>query len=88
MPYYQYQCKTCEHTFERKLHMEDLHGPEHEPCPECGGAKTVTNLVGGPSFGDPVRLGITRPDEGFRDVLREIHSKNHGSLIKDSSRYI
>jgi hypothetical protein len=33
-------------------------------------------------------LGITRPDEGFRDVLRDIHSKNHGSLIADNSRYL
>lgn len=88
MPYYDYQCSKCKHAFEKKLHIEELHGPEHEPCPECGGAKTVMNIVGAPPFGDPVRLGVRRPDDGFKDVLREIHKKNHGSLIKDSSRYI
>lgn len=32
-----------------------------------------------PGFGDPVRLGIKKPDEGFRDALREVkshHKKN------------
>jgi hypothetical protein len=25
-----------------------------------------------PGFGDPVRLGIRKPDDGFRDVLRNV----------------
>jgi hypothetical protein len=25
-----------------------------------------------PSFGDPVRLGLRKPDDGFRDVLRTV----------------
>lgn len=29
-----------------------------------------------PSLGDPVRLGIRKPEQGFRDVLREI-KKSH-----------
>lgn len=34
-----------------------------------------------PSLGDPVKLGYTKPDNGFRDVLREIkkaHPKGGG----------
>lgn len=34
-----------------------------------------------PSLGDAVRLGIVKPDEGFRDRLREIKSSHHGSNI-------
>ena len=32
-----------------------------------------------PGLGDPVRLGLRRPDDGFRDVLRNVkhhHKKN------------
>jgi hypothetical protein len=25
-----------------------------------------------PGFGDPVRLGIRKPDDGFRDVLKNV----------------
>ena len=88
MPYYQYICSKCQYHFERKLHMEDLHGPEHEPCPDCGAAKTVQTVVGAVPFGDPVRLGVRRPDDTWKEVLKEIDRKNHGSLIKDSSRYL
>jgi putative FmdB family regulatory protein len=88
MPYYDYQCSKCKHTFEQKLHMEERHGPEHEPCPDCGGVKTVLLALRAVPFGDPVRLGIRRPDEQFKDVLRDIHSKNAGSTIKDNSRYL
>lgn len=35
-------------------------------------------IVSAPSLGDPVRLGLRKPDSGFRDRLKEIkkaHSK-------------
>ena len=88
MPYYQYQCSKCKHVFEQKLHIEDRHGPECEPCPECASPKTILQMLGQTPFGDPVRLGVRRPDEQFKDVLRDIHSKNHGSTIKENSRYL
>jgi hypothetical protein len=28
-------------------------------------------LLGAPSLGDPVRLGIRKPDQGFREVLQK-----------------
>lgn len=34
-----------------------------------------------PSLGDPVRLGVTKVDGGFRDVLKKIHKNNRGSKI-------
>jgi len=33
------------------------------------------------NLADPVRLGIAKPNEGFRDVLRKIKGKFHGSTI-------
>jgi hypothetical protein len=37
---------------------------------------TGTGFLG---IGDPVRLGLTKPDAGFRDVLKEVKSKHRGS---------
>ncbi len=41
----------------------------------------ITQLVGRPpSIGDPIRLGIRKPDDGFRDVLRNVqhhHKKDN-----------
>jgi len=35
------------------------------------------------SLGDPVRLGITRPDSGFREVLSKIAENNYKSNLTD-----
>lgn len=35
---------------------------------------------------DPVRLGITRPSNGFTDRLREIHRRSPGSQIDKNAR--
>ena len=33
----------------------------------------ITQLVGRPpAIGDPIRLGLRKPDDGFRDVLRNV----------------
>ena len=37
-------------------------------------------IVGAPSIGDPARLGRMKPDDGFRDVLRNVqhhHKKDN-----------
>lgn len=39
-----------------------------------------------PSMGDPVRLGVKRIDNGFREVLQKIHERAPGSTLKDSIR--
>ncbi len=37
-------------------------------------------ILGAPSIGDPIRLGIRKPDDGFREVLakaKEAHPKGN-----------
>jgi hypothetical protein len=34
-----------------------------------------------PSTGDPVRLGVRKPDDGFRDALREVKSHHRKNTI-------
>ena len=42
----------------------------------------IEQLVNGfPSLGDSVRLGVKKPDETFRDILRRIKKNNAGSNI-------
>jgi len=42
----------------------------------------LTQLItGAPAIGDSVRLGVRKPDDNFRDVLREIKSHHPGQKI-------
>lgn len=43
--------------------------------------KHITLIIGTPPLVDPTRLGIRKPDSGFRDVLKNIKSKHRGSKI-------
>ena len=76
MPTYDYNCTKCNHSFDRLLKIADMHQPISEPCPECAALGSVTKIMGAPVMGDAVRLGITRTDNGFKEVLQRIHSAN------------
>jgi len=36
-------------------------------------------LLKAPSIGDPIRLGLKKPDDGFKDVLKNVKSHHKGS---------
>jgi hypothetical protein len=40
-------------------------------------------IIGAPAMGDSVRLGITKPDQGFNEVLSKIHAANYRSNLAD-----
>jgi len=40
-------------------------------------------VIGAPSLGDPVRLGIRTTDNGFKEVLSRIGSANYKSNLSD-----
>jgi len=88
MPTYEYVCQACEVYFTQYLSIPDMNRPEGEPCPECGVVEVKKVMFSAPSIGDAVRLGIRRPDGGFRDVLHKIHEKMPGSKLKDNSSFI
>jgi putative FmdB family regulatory protein len=88
MPIYDYRCETCGYQFESRHTIENMHQPEHEPCPECQVETVVKTFRGAPGLVDPVRIGLRKPDSGFKEVLQKIHEKTPGSRLKDSSRYI
>jgi putative FmdB family regulatory protein len=85
MPIYDYKCKSCDHEFEKNVKMAQYQDPQE--CPKCN---TLADrfVNGAPSLGDPIRLGLQKPSEGFRDVLRSIHERTPGSQLKNNSSYI
>lgn len=42
------------------------------------------SITGAPSFGDPVRLGLKKPDSSFRDVLKEIKGKHDAKYTRST----
>lgn len=85
MPIYDYKCPSCENEFEKNVKMSQYQDPQE--CPKC---QTMSErfVNGAPTLGDPVRLGLKKPDEGFKDVLRRIHERTPGSQLKNNSSYI
>jgi len=41
-------------------------------------------LIAAPAIGDSIKLGLRKPPDSFRDVLREIKKKNSRGLTKST----
>ena len=80
MPYYDYYCSSCKHEFEINMKISERNVPTQEPCPECS-ERDVELQLATPTIGDPWRFAGKRPDEGFRDRLREIKKHHRGNSI-------
>lgn len=87
MPTYDFKCtnEECNHQFERRVSYDDK---DKQTCPECSTAAQQIWSQQAPGLGDPVRLGLMKPSDGFRDVLRNIHERTPGSQLKNNSSYI
>jgi putative FmdB family regulatory protein len=83
---YEYQCLKCSFTFERKLPMSDNDLPTKDPCPECNATECIEQIIGAPSIGDPIRLGIKKPDAGWGEVLSKV-KKAHPRGHWDNKKY-
>lgn len=88
MPTYVYKCSKCEHRFEKILKLSEYNLPCESECPECSEVECVTRVMFAPGFGDPIRMGITKMDTGFKEVLQKIDSRAAGSRLKESSTLI
>ena len=80
MPYYDYHCTTCEHEFELCMKISERNGPTEEPCPKCSESEVKLKLAT-PIVGDPWRFAGKKPEEGFRDRLREMKKHHRGNSI-------
>jgi putative FmdB family regulatory protein len=57
MPIYEFQCDTCDNTFEKLVFRSD---EENFDCPKCGGKK-VSRLLSATSFMSGSGLGACSP---------------------------
>ena len=82
MPTYDYKCEKCEHEFEEMLSISRRKEPTEVPCerqlhraaPICGGEIKMKAVA--PGIGDPLKLGLKKPDGRYVEKLKEI-KKNH-----------
>jgi hypothetical protein len=68
MPIYSFRDTNTQEIFDRLMpYSEKIQFLEENPHIE-------SIITSAPSIGDSVRLGLKKPDQGFRDVLRNIKS--------------
>lgn len=81
---YEYKCAACEIVFEKILPMARYKEPLDEACPHCKAVGNITQFLGvmAPHI-DSHKLGIKKPDAGFREVMAKIHEKSPKSQLKD-----
>ena len=80
MPSYTLKCNDCETVFDVLCRYAAR--PEQQ-CPSCKSTNHENLITGAPALGDSVRLGVTKPDGGFNEVLSKIHSNNYKSNLAD-----
>ena len=74
MPTYQFKNKSTGEVIERSMKIAEkaeflAQNPDLEHY-----HSTVT-------LGDPIRLGVRKPDNGFKEVIQKIHAKTPGSRL-------
>lgn len=84
MPFYDYRCSKCEHTFEEFHKCDDHDKPCKKPCPKCKAKKSVQQVIlQAPAACDPLRVGSIKPDSGFREVISKIKQAHPRNTLKD-----
>lgn len=46
----------------------------------------VPHYGSAPAIGDPIRLGVKKVDNGFKEVLQKIHKRSPGSQLDKTTR--
>lgn len=74
MPIYSVRNNTTNEEFEVNMKFSEL----ESYLKENPHLQQIFNRF--PAFGDPVRLGLRKPDDGFRDVLRKVKSHKYNTI--------
>lgn len=69
---YDYQCKACNHVFERVLKMADRKVPEAEPCPECGETQVKQTILACPTVNYSIKTAGVKTTDSFNDRMKDI----------------
>lgn len=79
MPTYSFRNKKSGKCFDKVMKISELDDYL------SANPKLVQEITAAPAIGDAARLGIKRPDEGFKDLLRNIKKRSGGVM---NSRYV
>lgn len=79
MPIYDYECRGCGNVFDMNIKMDERKVPCSTPCEDCGGE--IVQCITKMNIADPVRIGVRRPSEEFKQVLTQIHESNPKSNL-------
>jgi putative FmdB family regulatory protein len=85
MPFYDYSCSSCNHTFEKKFSISERKIPESEPCPECNQLTVTQAILNANEHIYGIGAEAKNNAGGFKDVLTKIHerSKHMGSTLNN-----
>lgn len=82
MALYEFRNKETGETFEERMSwdqkVEFLNANPH----------LESIITSAPPIGDSVRLGVTRTDQGFKEVLQRIHEKTPGSQLNKTTKQL
>ena len=79
MPYYDYKCKECDHTWEEQQSVDTRNVPRYNPCPNCRTSDNIILVIGQPAIVDSIRMGVKKPPSDVQNRLREIQ-KAHPNM--------
>jgi len=79
MPLYEFRNKETNEVIEKFMSMSS----REEYLKENPNIEVL--ISGGSAFIDPVRMGVRRPDQGFKEVLQRIHEKTAGSQLNKTT---
>lgn len=74
MPTYTFQNVDTGEEFTRFMSISEMETYLEEN-------KNIKQVIGAPAIADPTRLGLRKPDQGFRDVLKKVKSSHRGSTV-------
>ena len=80
MPNYDYECYSCDNLFEEFHKIADRNIPVDKICGQCGEGKIRMRLIYS-GIGDPIRMGLRKPDATFREHLKEIKRKHRSTKL-------
>lgn len=84
MPYYQYQCQACKHSWEQFQKIDNRDLPLTEGCPDCKSTGEVSRGVSAPRLADPYRTGGTQSSKlpgDMKEIFQRIGESNYGSEL-------
>ena len=85
MPFYDYKCKDCGHTWDEQQTVDARNVPRYNPCPDCGSSGNIIIHIGKANLANPLNLDMSplvRPQPQFEERLREI-KKNYSKAGVD-----